>query len=54
MKQKFCCVCGMKMPANTSRINMPALNQNIKNKEYWYVHSSCNRIALTLIKRLLR
>ena len=45
-KNKFCHICGMRVPQNRSRLNMTRLNTNIRNKEYWYICNSCEIIAI--------
>lgn len=44
-QKKFCHVCGLKVDLRVDSYlpNMPNLNENVRNKEYWYIHKKCWR-----------
>jgi hypothetical protein len=44
-KNQYCHVCGRKVDLRRDYeiSNMPQLNENIKNKQYWFVHRKCYR-----------
>lgn len=46
MKNKFCHICNQKVARNATQLDMPNLNENIRNEEYWYVHTKCLRDKL--------
>lgn len=43
-KNQFCFSCGLRVDLRRDFFlaNMPMLNANIKNKEYWYIHKKCH------------
>jgi hypothetical protein len=42
-KEKYCFKCGMRVDLRKDYAipNMLQINENIRNKEYWYVHKKC-------------
>lgn len=54
MINKFCHICGRRVPQNRQRLNMRVLNENIKNKEYWYICKSCEIVAFKHLHKLTR
>jgi len=43
VNKKYCHICYRIVPMNSKLLDMPRLNRNIKNKQYWHICKHCKK-----------